>query len=298
MDAFPAFIPLKGSTVIIAGAGEMADAKARLFDGSPANLVRLSAPEAFLPASYADAAVAFIASDDPMFLQAAVNAARAAHVLLNVVDHPEHCDFHTPAVVDRGEVVAAIGTAGASPMLAALLRNDIETHVPEGAGRVAALLREQRDAVREAYPVLHERRAFLRGALSGPAARAAMAGDMDEARLLIAEALASRGDMRGRLRFVAGRGPADLLTLRAVRALGSADILAPDEDADPEVLRMARRDAVWVKGEDAAIDRLIAHVHDGRQVVRVVTGAISPDDGKRLAASGVPVDVLLAAPEP
>ena len=96
----------------------------------------------------------------------------------------------------------------------------------------------------------------------------------------------------------AGPGAPDLLTLRAVRALGSADILAPDEDADPEVLRMARRDAVWVKGEDAAIDRLIAHVHDGRQVVRVVTGAISPDDGKRLAASGVPVDVLLAAPEP
>lgn len=297
MDAFPAFLPLAGRTVVIAGSGDMAEAKARLFDGSPATVKRLTAPEAYLPAAYAGAVAAFVASDDPLFIQQAVAAARSAHVLLNVVDHTDLCDFYTPAVVDRGEVVAAIGTAGASPMLAALLRNDIETHVPEGAGRVAALLRRRRDAVRAAYPELHERRAFLRAALSGSAAQAAMAGDMEAAERLLTEALETRAEVRGAVRFVAGRGPADLLTLRAVRALGAADVLAPDADADAEVLRMARRDAVWLEGEDVAIDRLIDLARNGRQIVRVVTGPLSPEDGRRLAASGVAVDVLLAAPE-
>jgi precorrin-2 dehydrogenase/sirohydrochlorin ferrochelatase len=114
---------------------------------------------------------------------------------------------------------------------------------------------------------------------------------------LLDAALAQRGEVRGAVRFVAGRGPADLLTLRAVRALGAADILAPDADADPEVLRMARRDAVWLTGEAAEVERLIAEAQAGRQVVRVVTGAIPPEEGRRLAASGVTVEVLLAAPE-
>jgi precorrin-2 dehydrogenase/sirohydrochlorin ferrochelatase len=77
--------------------------------------------------------------------------------------------------------VAAIGTGGASPMLATLLRHDIEVRVPEGAGRVAALFQSLNNEVRDALPEPHRRRAFLRAALSGPAAAAATAGDMSRA---------------------------------------------------------------------------------------------------------------------
>ena len=130
MDAFPAFFPLSGRTVAIAGSGEAAEAKLRLFEGSPATLRRLEGGAALKPASYAGAALAFIASADDAFAEAAAGAARAAHVPVNVVDRPSLCDFTTPAVIDRGEVVAAIGTGGASPMLATLLRHDIEARVP------------------------------------------------------------------------------------------------------------------------------------------------------------------------
>jgi siroheme synthase len=44
------------------------------------------------------------------------------------------------------------------------------------------------------------------------------------------------------VRFIAGKGPSDLLTLRALRALGAADVLVADEGADPEIVTMARRD--------------------------------------------------------
>lgn len=294
MDVFPAFFPLAGRKVVIAGAGEAADAKARLFDGSPANLVRVEGPTAFLPGSYSGATLAFIAGDE-LFVQAAAGAARAARALVNVVDHPALSDFHTPALVDRGEVVAAVGTAGSAPLLASLIRNAIETRVPEGAGKVAALLRRNQAAVREAIPDLTQRRAFLRDMLASPAAEAAMAGDIATADRLFGEALANGGKAVGRVRFVAGKGPADLLTLRASRALAEADVLVIPAGVDPGVLAMARRDADRL-ADEASPESLVALAQAGRQVVRLVTGPLDARDLKALSAAGVTVEVLLAAP--
>ncbi|WP_309643550.1 NAD(P)-dependent oxidoreductase [Phenylobacterium sp.] len=297
MDAFPAFIPLHGAKVVIAGAGEAAEAKARLFAGSPATIVRLEGPAAFIAGSYAGAILAFIATEDELYAQAASRAARAAGVLVNVVDRPAMCDFTTPSVIDRGEVVAAIGTGGASPMLAAMLRNDIEQRVPEGAGRVAALFRLLQDEVRAALPELPARRAFLREALSGPAADAAKSGDMEAATRLLREALAKGPSAQGKVQFVAGRGPADLLTLRASRALAAADVLAADAQADPEILALARRDAERLAPEAATPDKLIALAASGLRVVRVICGPPAAADLQVLAAAGTAIEVLLAAPD-
>lgn len=295
MDSFPAYFPLAGRKVVIAGTGDGADAKARLFDGSPAMLVRIDDEAAFLPGSYSGAVLAFVSSPDEVFAQAAARAARAAGVLVNVVDRPAMCDFNTPAVIDRGEVVAAVGTGGAAPVLATLLRSDIEAQVPEGAGRVAALMRNFQAEVREALPALHERRAFLREALSGEAARAAMAGDMEQAGALFRDALASHARREGRVRFVAGKGPADLLTLRAVRALSAADVLVIDDNADAEIVTMARRDAERLAPDEATPLRLIELARSGRQVVRLVAAPVAPAAIQALAAAGVTVEVLPVA---
>jgi precorrin-2 dehydrogenase/sirohydrochlorin ferrochelatase len=296
MDAFPAYFPLAGRRIVIAGDGEAAEAKARLLAGSPAAVVRATGPEAFLAGTYRGAALAFVASDDDLFVQAAVNAAHAAHVPVNVVDRPALCDFTTPAVIDRGEVVAAVGTGGASPMLAGLLRGAVAAQIPEGAGRLAALLRQLQGEVREALPDLGQRRAFLRAALSGPAADAAMAGDMDRARLLLREALAEGPRAAGIVQFVAGRGPADLLTLRAARALAEADVLVVDAGVAAEVLELARRDAARLDPAQAAAEKLVALAQEGLRVVRVITAAPDAAALRALREGGVTVEVLLAAP--
>lgn len=296
MDSFPAYFPLAGRKVVIAGVGDAADAKARLFDGSPAMVVRLEGHEAYLPGSYTGATLAFIASQDEVFVQAAAGAARAARVLVNVVDRPDLCDFNTPAVIDRGEVVAAVGTGGAAPVLATMLRNDIEAQVPEGMGRVAALLARFQGEVRKALPTLHERRAFLRDAVLGEAAQAAREGDMEKAGQLFREALARGAGRKGMVRFVAGKGPADLLTLRAVRALGAADVLVIDADADPEVIKMARRDAERMDPATATADHLIQLAAEGRQIVRLITQAVDPAQIHALTQAEVAIEVLLAAP--
>jgi len=290
VDAFPAFFPLAGRTVVIAGRGEAAEAKARLFEGSPAQLRRLDGAEALTPGSYAGAALAFVASDDDGFAAAAAAAARAAHVPVNVVDRPQLCDFTTPAVIDRGEVVAAIGTGGASPMLATLLRQDIEARVPEGAGRVAVLFRTLQDEVRQALPDLGRRRAFLRAALTGPAAEAAMTGDMDRAAALLRAALAADEPLAGAIQYVDARGPADLLTLRAVRALAGADVLVADGGAHADVLALGRRDAE--RQAALAPEALAALAAEGRRVVRLIVGTGWRQEMAALDAAGVLTETL------
>ena len=214
-----------------------------------------------------------------------------------MVDHPALCDFITPAVVDRGEVVAAVATTGAAPMLAALLRNDLEAAIPQGAGRVAALFRQLRDEVRAALPDLARRRAFLREALTGPAAEAATRGDMTAAALLLRQALA--GDVlvvyAGRVCIIDGGGPADLLSLRASRALSLAEVLIADEDCMPSVLGLVRRDAHRLSPDQSGPGEIIAMAREGVQVVRLVT---SPPDLAMLdalTAAGIAVERLRSA---
>jgi precorrin-2 dehydrogenase/sirohydrochlorin ferrochelatase len=290
MDAFPAFFPLAGRTVVIAGGGDAAEAKARLFEGSPARLVRLEGAAALEAADYAGALLAFVAGGDPDFLKGARAAAKAAGALVNVTDHPELCDFTTPAVIDRGAVVAAVGTGGAAPLMASLLRTDIEARVPEGAGRVAALIGGMQAEIRAALPDLVARRAFLRSALDGPAAEAAMAGRMDEARRRLREALEARaaGRAAGRACLIAPVAAADLLSLRAARRLAEADVVAAGAAADPGVLALARRDARRIRADPAVIAAAVA---EGLTVL--VVGA--PELAGPLAAAGVAVETLASA---
>lgn len=295
MDSFPAYFPLAGRKVVIAGVGEAAEAKARLFDGSPAVLIRLEGHDAYLPGAYTGATLAFVASQDEVFVQAAARAARAARVLVNVVDRPELCDFNTPAVIDRGEVVAAVGTGGAAPVLATMLRNDIEAQVPEGTGRVAALLQKFQTEVRGALPALHERRAFLRDAVMGEAAEAARSGDMDRAGQLFREALSKRSARKGVVRFIAGKGPVDLLTLRAVRALGSADVLAPDAEVDPEIVKMARRDVERLDPAAVHPEHLVQLAREGRQIVLLIARPVDPALVQALTQAAVSVEVMPSA---
>jgi len=290
MDAFPAFFPLAGRRVVIAGAGEAADAKARLFEGSPAIVVRIDAPQAFLAGAYKGACLAFIAAPDDLYAQAAATAARAAHVPVNVVDRPLLCDFTTPALIDRGEVVAAIGTGGASPMLATMLRHDIEARVPPGAGRVAALFASLQGEVRAALPEPHRRRAFLRAALTGPAAEAAMRGDQALAIRLLREALSRDLPGAGMVQFIDARGPADLLTLRAARALAAADVLVCDAEVHAEVLELARRDAE--RSGPQTPERLAELAAQGQRVARLIVGTAWRTEQAALDAAGVETEVL------
>jgi len=277
LEAFPAFFPLKGARVVIAGEGEGAEAKARLLAGSPAHIERARGDAALAEAAYRGVALAFIASPDADFCEAAASAAKLAGAAVNVVDHPELCDFHTPAIIDRGQVVAAIGTGGAAPIVAALLRAELEAKIPAGLGRLAALFGQLRPEIVAAFPDLSHRRAFLRALLSGPAAEAADAGDVDKARGLIRAELAHGVAALGAIWLIAAPPSRDELSLRAARALAEADTLVLGDGVAADLAVLARRDAPQRALADAGPDFLASEAGEGRQTaVLAGAGALVP----------------------
>jgi precorrin-2 dehydrogenase/sirohydrochlorin ferrochelatase len=101
-------------------------------------------------------------------------------MLVNGVDKPALCDFYTPALVDRGAVVAAVGTTGSGPMLAGRLKAEIDRAMPANVGDLATMLKAIQGAVRASFPDFTARKAFLASVLDGPAGAAALAGDAAE----------------------------------------------------------------------------------------------------------------------
>jgi precorrin-2 dehydrogenase / sirohydrochlorin ferrochelatase len=82
-----------------------------------------------LPAEIARAQLVFVAGiPDPAAAEIR-GAAQAAGVLINVEDDRQRSDFHSAAVVRRGDLTVAISTNGKSPGLAALMRRVLEHRI-------------------------------------------------------------------------------------------------------------------------------------------------------------------------
>ncbi|HEY3797178.1 MAG TPA: NAD(P)-dependent oxidoreductase [Caulobacteraceae bacterium] len=288
MEAFPAFFPLKDRRVVIAGEGEGAEAKARLLAGSPAQVDRIAGDAALTAEAYAGAVIAFVASPDASFCERAAQAARAAGAAVNVVDHPELSDFHTPGIIDRGQVIAAIGTGGAAPIVAALLRAELEGRIAPGLGRMAVLFGQLRRELVAAFPDLAQRRAFLRRALGGGAAQAADAGDMDEAQRQLRAEITGGVASVGRIWLIETPAERDLLSLRAARVLAEADSLVLGRSVEDDIAVLARRDAPRRDLATVETAWLAAEAAAGRQTAVVGPKAAMGEMTARLDEIGAP----------
>lgn len=301
MDVFPAALPLHGRRIVVVGDGEMAEAKARLFEGSPAALVRVPAAAALDPHSYARASLAFIALSGEAAAQTAelaASLARAAGAWVNVVDRPELCDFTTPALVDRGQVVGAIMTGGAAPVLATELRLALEAQWPPALGEVAALLERMKPELRAALPEPTARRRLLRALIRGPAGAAALEGRLDAAMTLARAALASAEPPKARIVLIQAPEAVDLISLRALRLLSEADRIVVDPEVDPALPRLGRRDAPLTRftAEEARGARTDAAtlkpwLAEAILLVRLCQGDPEPE-WATLSAAGLEVEIV------
>ena len=180
---------------------------------------------------------------------AAVNAAvadeaRARRLPVNVVDTPALCSFTFPAIVDRNPLLVAIGTGGASPVLARAVRRRLETQLPAGFGRLARFLGVCRDRLRREVGDESARRRLLEDLAEGPVAEQVLAGDEAGASAAVDALLAGGGRPGGEV-FLIGAGPGDpdLMTFRALRLLQRGDVVLYDRLVGEDILALARRDA-------------------------------------------------------
>jgi uroporphyrin-III C-methyltransferase/precorrin-2 dehydrogenase/sirohydrochlorin ferrochelatase len=188
-------------------------------------------------------AVGAFAGDDEAGAFAA--AARAAGVPVNVIDKPAFCDFSFGSIVNRSPLVIGISTDGAAPVFAQAIRAKLEALIPLGFARWAAAARRWRRAVQTSGLSFPARRRFWQvftaQAVNHPD-REPIGADFDAYMALTREGSAAAEN--GSVTLVgAGPGDPELLTLRAVRALQSADVILIDDLVAPGVLDFARREA-------------------------------------------------------
>lgn len=235
------------------------------------------------------------------------DAARAAGVPVNIIDKPTYCQFQFGSIVNRSPVIVAISTDGASPILAQTIRRKIETLLPRSLKAWAALAHSLREAVNRRLPLGPQRRAFWERFSDLAFSTDPPEEGVDGALLADAERLAE-APATGRVTLVgAGPGDAELLTLKAVRALQAADVILFDDLVSAEVLELARREAkrmlVGKRG-----DRESCHQEDinvlmvklakaGKRVVRLKPGnpTVFGRAGEEIACldrHNIPVDVI------
>jgi precorrin-2 dehydrogenase/sirohydrochlorin ferrochelatase len=74
--------------------------------------------------------------------------ARARHLLCNVADTPDYCDFYLSSVVKKGNLKVAISTNGMSPTLAKRLREVLTEALPDDLETAMDQLKAVRDTLR------------------------------------------------------------------------------------------------------------------------------------------------------
>jgi uroporphyrin-III C-methyltransferase/precorrin-2 dehydrogenase/sirohydrochlorin ferrochelatase len=180
-------------------------------------------------------------------------------------------------------VAVAIGTEGAGPVLAQMIRAQIDQLLSPSLGKLAELAIGYRKAAEELVQRGAARRVFWRRFFSGPVADAVANGNLPQARRAANGLLASTERVEGRVWLVgAGPGAEDLLTLRAQRVMMEADVIVYDALVPQAIVDMGRRDAERLsvgkrKGchskSQEEINELLVHLgREGKRVVRLKSG--------------------------
>jgi len=323
LAVLPLFLELQGRRAVVAGAGEALSWKAELLAAAGANVRVYTAtpcPElAALATAPPDGTVGIVARRwHPADLAGAAlavgalrgeeavtfaQAARANGVPINIVDRSDLSDFSFGSIVNRSPVVIGISTGGAAPVLGQAIRGKIEglLHPALAAWATAArLLRARLNARSKMGPARREDwRRFADRALAARQPPAPV-----ELVDLSAPALVRAGSV-----VLVGAGPGDpeLLTLKALRALQSADDILYDRLVGAEILELARREARRIlvgkaghgpscrQGDINAL--MIKLARAGRRVVRLKGGdpLIFGRAAEEIAAcrgAGIPVEVV------
>jgi uroporphyrin-III C-methyltransferase/precorrin-2 dehydrogenase/sirohydrochlorin ferrochelatase len=333
MQALPIFLNIKNRPCVVIGGGDVAMRKVRMLLKADA-AITLYSPEIchelqdlvaaekikyvqknFEPTNFdksllQGACMVIAATDDETVNEAVSLAAKEQNIPVNVVDAPALCTFTMGSIIDRSPVVIAISSEGNAPVLARYIRTKIETMLPAGYGRIAAIAGEFREQVKTKFATTQLRRRFWEGVLQGPIVERVLAGQEQAARDLLQNILddtdvtANKGEV-----YLVGGGPGDpdLLTFRALRLMQQCDVCVYDKLVSPEVMEMVRRDAELIfvgKSRDQhtmpqeEINELLARLAlQGKRVLRLKGGdpfifGRGGEEIETLMERGVPFQVV------
>ncbi len=321
MSLLPIFLKLEGRQCLLVGAGTVALEKIGSLLKTGLRL-RVVAPEArveiqelaaegtlewmkkeFEAADLDGNFIAIAATDVPEVNAAVYREAVARGIPTNSVDDIPNCDFFFGSVVSRGDLQIAISTAGESPAVAQRLRREIDEQLPQDLGPWLARLGDLRREVLVAHPRSEERRLLLHELAQRQICDSALCETKH-----LARTGRDRRAVAGNV-YLVGAGPGDpeLLTLKAVRLIESADVILHDDLVPQAILDLAKpgadvanvgkRCGAKTITQDEINGLMVESARAGRSVVRLKSGdpmlfGRASEELVALADAHVPVEIV------
>lgn len=297
MTLLPIFLNLDGRRGLLVGAGSVAldkigsllktglrlrviapEAREEIRDLAARGLIEWI-PRAFTPADLDGNFIVIAATNSPEVNADVYRAALEGGILCNSVDDIPNCDFFFGSIVSRGDLQIAISTAGESPAVAQHLRREIDEQLPKDLGRWLEKLGALRREVIATHPRGEERRLLLHSLAQRQICDSALCSTKQLARTGREASRAQSGTA-----YLVGAGPGDpeLLTVKALRLIESADVILHDDLVPQVILNLARLEAEIVNvgkrcgtksiTQEEINALMIAHAGAGRSVVRLKSG--------------------------
>ena len=287
---------------------------------------------AFDPADLDGAFLVVTATNSPTTNALVYRGAVERGILCNSVDDIPNCDFYFGSIVSRGDLQIAISTAGQSPAVAQHLRREIDEQLPEDLGPWLESLGQLRREVLAVHPEGEARKSLLHqlahrqvcDSESCPSRQLAHAPlepeqaeedniafsdeDLDIAEALSPQIEGEAADSPETVYLVgAGPGDPDLLTVKALRLIQTADVILHDDlvpqaildlaSPSAEVLNVGKRcgSKTITQGEINATT--IEHARGRRCVVRLKSGdplifGRAAEEIAALNEAGVPFQIV------
>ncbi|MEQ8651092.1 MAG: siroheme synthase CysG [Kiloniellales bacterium] len=334
LSRLPLFISLRGERCLVADGSSAAAWKAELLSAAGASVLILAeepsdeaiALAAAPPPSAEHGAIAlerrsYLESDlDGIALavgafaeeaqaEAFLELAKSKGVIASLVDRADSSAVTFGSIINRSPLVISVNTDGVAPLFGQAVRARIEALLPQGLAGWAATAKSWRERVKSYLPGRPARRRFWQAFTNEALERPEGYGDGETWQRLLGQAEPQASESRrGRVTLV-GSGPGDpeFLTLRALRALQSAEVILYDDLVHPAVLDLGRREArklrVGKRGygpscKQSDINALLLELAEqGLNVVRLKGGdpMIFGRAGEELTAAraaGIPVEVV------
>jgi uroporphyrin-III C-methyltransferase/precorrin-2 dehydrogenase/sirohydrochlorin ferrochelatase len=290
----PIFLKLTGRQCLLVGAGNVALDKIGVLLNTGVRL-RVIAPDAlprihqlaaesklewiarrFEPSDLDGNFLVIAATDSPQVNAAVYQSCVERNILCNSVDDIPNCDFFFGSIVSRGNLQIAISTTGESPALAQHLRREIDAQLPADLGEWLDNLGQVRREVLQTHPRSEWRKLLLHQLAQRQVCESTSCPSRQLARAPLTE-------INGAVALVgAGPGDPDLLTVKALRLIQSADVILHDDlvpDAilqlaapSAEILNVGKRCGAKNITQQEINALMIAHAQAHRSVVRLKSG--------------------------
>lgn len=304
MSLLPLFIDIKNKPCLVIGGGVIASRKVNMLCKAEADIT-IVAPNIcqeleslcekaditthsreFCDADIKDQALIIAATDNKSLNKHISQLAKQNNILVNVADDFKQGDVVLPSVIDRDPIQIAVTTGGASPVLARLLRRNLERCTPSAYGSLASLVEKYRQSATEAITDDDSRRRFWEEVLQGPIAEMVLAGKLSVAEEALQKKLTTKDFINndtGEVYLVgAGPGDPDLLTFRALRLMQQADAVVYDRLVSDQIMDLVRKDAEKIYAgkqranhalQQESINHLLVRLaKEGKRVLRLKGG--------------------------